>query len=30
MTDITQILSDILNGSGNGTGNVDVDLNDLL
>ncbi len=28
--DITQILSDVLNGSGNGTGNVDIDLSDIL
>ncbi len=28
--DITQILSDILNGSGNGSGNVGIDVSDIL
>ncbi|MDQ0221272.1 hypothetical protein J2S21_004431 [Peribacillus cavernae] len=30
MVDFTQILSDILNGNVNDSGNVDIDLNDLL
>lgn len=30
MLDVTQILSDILNGSGNQSGNVDLDLNELF
>lgn len=30
MFDVTQILSDVLNGSGNGSGNADVDLSDIL
>lgn len=30
MTDITQILSDILGGSVNDSGNVDFDISDLL
>ncbi|MDQ0221334.1 hypothetical protein J2S21_004493, partial [Peribacillus cavernae] len=29
MYDITQILSDILNGSVNDSGNVDIDVSDL-
>lgn len=28
--DITQILSDILNGSGNESGNIDIDISNLL
>lgn len=28
--DITQILSDVLNGSGNESGNVDLDVSNLL
>ncbi|GGJ87966.1 hypothetical protein GCM10007063_08030 [Lentibacillus kapialis] len=30
MTDVTQILSDILNGSANDSANLDVDVSDLL
>ncbi|TCP19711.1 hypothetical protein EV207_16017 [Scopulibacillus darangshiensis] len=30
MYDINQILSDIANGSVNGSGNIDLDLNNLL
>ncbi|MDQ0221270.1 hypothetical protein J2S21_004429 [Peribacillus cavernae] len=30
MYDITQILSDILNGSVNDSGNVDIDVSDLI
>ncbi|MBM7632230.1 hypothetical protein JOD17_001323 [Geomicrobium sediminis] len=29
MNDITQILNDVLNGSGNDSGNIDSDLNIL-
>ncbi len=30
MTDITQILSDVLNESGNESGNLNIDVSDLL
>lgn len=30
MNDITQILGDILNGSGNESGNLDIDVSNLL
>lgn len=30
MLDVTQILSDVLNGSGNESGNTDVDVSDIL
>ncbi len=30
MTDITQVLSDILSESGNDSGNLDVDVSDFL
>ncbi|MBM7632228.1 hypothetical protein JOD17_001321 [Geomicrobium sediminis] len=29
MLDLTQILNDVLNGSGNDSGNIDTDLNIL-
>ncbi len=30
MTDITQILSDVLNESGNDSANIDVDVSNIL